>query len=70
MTTGGCHCQLGVVASRVSRLTAAEFPAVQAKLARRDALARLGEIVESAQLEGLSEEVFDHAALWPGPSGR
>jgi hypothetical protein len=51
-------------------MTAAEFPAVRAKLARPDALARLGGIVESTQLEGLFEEVFDHAAVWPGPPGR
>ncbi len=42
---------------------AAEFKAASASLTRPDALERLGEIVETTQLEGLYEDVFDEASL-------
>jgi len=36
-----------------------EFGAIAASLTRPDALARLGEIVETTELEGLYEDVFE-----------
>jgi len=44
-------------------ITAAEFKAVSASLTRPDALERLADIVETTQLEGLYEDVFDERSL-------
>ncbi len=40
-----------------------EFTAVRASLTRPDALERLAEIVDTTQLEGLYEDVFDGSDL-------
>jgi hypothetical protein len=42
---------------------AAEFKAASASLTRSDALARLAEIVETTQLEGVYEDIFDEVSL-------
>jgi len=43
-----------------------EFAKVSASLTRPDARERLGEIVESTQLDGLYEDVFDERSLRAG----
>ncbi len=43
----------------------AEFRAASSSLTRADALARLAEIVESTELEGVYEDIFDEHSL-PG----
>lgn len=42
---------------------AAEFKAASAALTRPDALARLAEIIETTQLEGMYEDIFDEVSL-------
>ena len=42
---------------------AAEFKAASASLIRPDALDRLAEIVETTQLEGVYEDIFDEVSL-------
>jgi hypothetical protein len=42
---------------------AAEFKAASATLTRADALARLAGIVETTQLEGVYEDIFDEVSL-------
>ncbi len=44
-------------------VSASEFKAASASLTRPDALERLGEIVETTQLEDLYEDIFDEASL-------
>jgi hypothetical protein len=41
----------------------ADFKAASAALTRPDALARLAEIVEATQLEGVYEDIFDEVSL-------
>lgn len=42
---------------------ASEFAAASASLTRPDALDRLAEIVETTQLEGVYEDIFDEVSL-------
>lgn len=44
-------------------VTLEQFATMRASLARPDALARLSDIVETTELEGLYEEVFDAKAI-------
>jgi hypothetical protein len=44
-------------------LPAAEFKAASASLTRPDALQRLDAVVETTQLEGVYEDVFDERSL-------
>jgi hypothetical protein len=44
-------------------IPAAEFKAASAALTRADALARLAGIVETTQLEGVYEDIFDEVSL-------
>ena len=44
-----------------------EFRAASASLVHPDALTRLAEIVETTQLEGVYEDVFDENSLVPEP---
>jgi hypothetical protein len=45
-------------------MSLAEFAEKSAALTRPDALERLAEIVETTELEGVYEEVFDDTSLW------
>jgi hypothetical protein len=45
----------------------AEFRPASASLTRPDALARLAEIVETTQLEGVYQDIYDEVSMLSGP---